>query len=192
MDRSFYCCKAAEDDDIIGVNAILDRKRGCTDCHMLLLFFAFLGGVFLVVYYAYKFGHHGRVLYGYDWKGQTCNEDALEGFDRLYWPNPLYYTEMGAVCLSPKRIGTDSGCPQNLPPKIYGETDFTKPMSLICVCNPSLLHGNEISDPTTKIGQLCTQNNSFGNLYGYNLVDVSYGVRVTCSLHCNATETSQS
>lgn len=124
-----------------GGGFILNQTRCITDLPMLLVFIAFIVGLCYVAGLAWTDGDYFRILYGTNWKGDACGRGANSDFKRQYWPNVLFYKELGSVCLDscPDSQGTTSDI-------IWGDSTFsftdTYSYQVICTCNPDIAEGN--------------------------------------------------
>jgi hypothetical protein len=110
----------------LNAEKLLSREDyGCcpTDPIMLLVFSGFCIGLIVVMSIGFAQGDTDRIVYGTAWDGHTCDTDHKN----QYWPNPIYYKELGSICLN--------GCTPNT-------TSVTGVSStLYCTCNPQLGEG---------------------------------------------------
>eukprot|EP00656_Telonema_subtile_P028519 TRINITY_DN30_c0_g1_i3.p1 TRINITY_DN30_c0_g1~~TRINITY_DN30_c0_g1_i3.p1 ORF type:complete len:840 (-),score=167.69 TRINITY_DN30_c0_g1_i3:303-2822(-) len=136
--------KAREEFETTSGGFILNKTRCITDPIMLLVFIAFLVGMCYVAGLAWTDGDYYRILYGTNWKGDACGRGANSGgFVNQYWPNVLFYKELGSVCLD--------SCPDSTPSSqttaiVAGDSSFaftdTYSYQVVCTCNVQIAEGN--------------------------------------------------
>jgi len=104
---------------------------------MLLVFICYMLGMGVVFYKGYEDGEIERIKYGTNWKGSACGIGVNVDLKRQYWPNVLFYKQLGSVCLD--------ACPE----PDYGDSwsDFATSSSdatydMICTCNGQAAYGN--------------------------------------------------
>eukprot|EP00658_Telonema_sp_P-2_P068059 TRINITY_DN569_c0_g1_i14.p1 TRINITY_DN569_c0_g1~~TRINITY_DN569_c0_g1_i14.p1 ORF type:complete len:814 (-),score=155.91 TRINITY_DN569_c0_g1_i14:260-2701(-) len=146
------CCGDEEDEamresrqnfETSGGGFILDKSRCITDIPMLLVFMAFLFGLCYVAGVAWNDGDYYRILYGTNWKGDACGRGANEGYKHQYWPNVLYYKELGSVCLDgcPSASSSDATTGIVADDSSFSFTDGYS-YQVVCTCNPQIAEGN--------------------------------------------------
>ena len=70
----------------------IKQNRKCRDIVFLVLFLAYGIGIIIESSYGFNKGDPGRLVYGFDYKGNTCGDSkgspALKDLDIRYWVNP--------------------------------------------------------------------------------------------------------
>lgn len=154
QDNNGGCCSSGPPKRL-EAHSLLNRKRWCTDLPILLIFIAFLGGMVFVAIWAMDNGDIDRVLYGTDWRGQSCGGDR----QNQMWPNPVYYEMLGAVCFTSCPGVTTNGSVA-IPTSIG---------ALVCTCNNQLTVGfsyeGELNTTTTFLGGKCLSAEGIANGY---------------------------
>jgi len=148
-----------------GGNYIADKSRCITDIIPLLVFLGFLFGMVYVGILAVDEGKVARVQYGMDYKGNACGDGDRSSYEHQYWPNVLFYKQLGSVCLS--------DCPDTA--ASWSASDWGTTVESICVCSATVASGNtatsgsgaesySVSDSlntnaaASTLGQLCSQS----------------------------------
>eukprot|EP00740_Mantoniella_antarctica_P000711 CAMPEP_0181393730 /NCGR_PEP_ID=MMETSP1106-20121128/27352_1 /TAXON_ID=81844 /ORGANISM="Mantoniella antarctica, Strain SL-175" /LENGTH=752 /DNA_ID=CAMNT_0023515083 /DNA_START=27 /DNA_END=2285 /DNA_ORIENTATION=- len=70
------------------VETIMNKNRRCTDILFLLIFFAFMVGLFAAGIYGFANGDPRILIYGTDYQGDLCDSGHLDGLKTRYWVNP--------------------------------------------------------------------------------------------------------
>ena len=68
--------------------SMIREERKCRDVLFLLLYFAFWGGLIAIAAVGWNKGNPKVLLYGLDYTGNVCGDDALEDQKFRYWVNP--------------------------------------------------------------------------------------------------------
>lgn len=149
-----------------GKNIITDPQnfsRCITDPHMVLVFIAFLIGMGVVLVTAINEGEIDRILYGLDFTGKACGSDGRSSYKHQFWPNVLYYKQLGSVCLE--------DCPDS--PSVFTAWTTVGSTSMVCHCAPGVASGNMVdtgsiesytvdqslntNNLTSELGQKCNE-----------------------------------
>merc|ERR1712159_585578 len=78
-------------------------------------------------------------MYGMDFRGNTCGKGDLSSYKHQYWPNVLYYKQLGSVCLS--------DCPSS--PSAFSSSSWSGSPNMVCSCAPKIAEGNTGSTGNT-------------------------------------------
>ena len=62
----------------------ISTNRSCTDCLFWVLFLLFQAGVIVVAGFGFAYGDPERLVYGYDFLGQTCGRAGTANANRTY------------------------------------------------------------------------------------------------------------
>jgi hypothetical protein len=143
-----------------GKNIITSKSRCITDPHMVLVFICFLIGMGVVLVTAINEGEIERIQYGMDYTGNSCGKSDRSDYKHQFWPNVLYYKQLGSVCLN--------DCPES--PELFSWPS-SGTVTAVCHCSAQVAVGNSIStgsvesdnveeslnanNATSQLGQLC-------------------------------------
>jgi len=150
MGKGKACCASEEEDQQEaskkmressegGENAITALSRCQTDPHMLLVFIAFLVGMAIILVTAINEGEIERILYGLDYTGKSCGTGDASDYKHQFWPNVLYYKELGSVCLD--------DCPAS--PDLF-DWPTSGTLSVVCHCAAKVAVGNELTTGSSE------------------------------------------
>ena len=83
--------------------------RVCRDLLFLVTFLAFCVGMLVVGGRGFAEGDPKVLVYGFDYKGQLCDEGDLDGYTVTYWPNPqelarVVSTDINSVVSDPSLL----------------------------------------------------------------------------------------
>ena len=97
---------------------MIREERKCRDVLFLLLYFAFWGGLIAIAAVGWNKGNPKVLLYGLDYTGNVCGDDALEDQKFRYWVNPNEvaegYAQDGVKALKKAKSICLSRCPTAL------------------------------------------------------------------------------
>jgi len=157
------CCSKSDEEERAEFKAementsggfILAKTRCLTDFPMLIVFICYMIGMGVVFKTGYDAGEIERIKYGTNWKGGACGAGDNEDYKRQYWPNVLFYKQLGSVCLD--------ACPD--PSYSDSWTDFASTSSdatydIVCICNGLAGYGNPNCGNTAgESSDYCTTN----------------------------------
>ena len=85
------------------------EHRVCRDLLFLVTFLAFCVGMLVVGGRGFAEGDPKVLVYGFDYKGQLCDEGDLDGYTVTYWPNPqelarVVSTDINSVVSDPSLL----------------------------------------------------------------------------------------
>jgi hypothetical protein len=134
-------------------NMITHISRCQTDIVPLLTFLVFLFGMGYVGALAWSEGNVNRIQYGMDYRGKTCGEAELSDYTHQYWPNVLFYKQLGSICLS--------DCPSS--PSSWASANWNAATAeAVCVCSQTVASGNGNSAGSSE-GDVSTAMSTSGS-----------------------------
>lgn len=101
-----------------------------------------------------------RIYYGSDYRGTVCNSGDMEGKTGQYWPNPLYYKQVGSICLDSCPTHNSGNTTEGNVTSANQTTVWDPDAYIVCTCNNQLTIGQSGNTPTSDYSTelTCSQN----------------------------------